>query len=161
VTGTVTMRRCAWKSANGAQCAESARPRKGNRGPEPRWCDTHTAARKRQINHHPRKPRGLRPECCTSGHLCPQHEQNRDEWRKPLYPLSQREAAWLIEQFGSAEAESIGFHVTGPGNPKGWETDRGPDEGRTKPEVFSPDPSKDGEGIEWFTGNPKWWLSGE
>lgn len=150
MTTTVSAhRRCAWKG-----CREAAKPR-GKRGPMPRHCEDHTRARKRQINHNPVKPRTSRPSCCEDGR-CPQHKQNRAEWRIPVYPLSRAETSWLVEQFGTAELGTLGFHITGPADPRGWNSSRGPDEGRTRPDVFNADPSGDGEAAYWLEDNGGW-----
>jgi hypothetical protein len=156
VTETITRPRCAWKLEGGSRCPEAAKPR-GKRGPIPRHCPEHTAARKRQINHHPIKPRSSRPECCADGHQCPQHEQFRDEIRLPVLPLSRREADWLAGQFGEAESKSLGFHITGPAHPKYWNSNGGPIEGRTRPTVFHADPFRDAAAEQWFESNDHWY----
>lgn len=144
---TSAHRRCATKG-----CVNDAETRRGPRGPQPRRCTACRVERKREINHRPVKSRTNRPPCCDDGHLCPQHEQFRDEIRIPVLPVSRQEASWLVEQLGTAD----GFHITGPANPRGWHSYRGPDEGRTRPEIFHADPYGDDGAVSWLDDNNGW-----
>lgn len=145
----VPVRRC-------ADCPEPAMTRKGSRGPEPKRCGPCTAARKRWLDSGGSQPRKPYQACCKgykdSGKgngLCPQHEQSRDETREQDQALSvsEREAVWLAAQLDGA----AGWHIEGPGLPKGWKSARGPWEGRTRPEVCHLDPFEDDQAREWLT----------
>jgi hypothetical protein len=144
--------RCQWKDLDtGARCADDAKPRKGNRGPRPRHCEEHTAARKRQLNHHPLNPRSSRPVCCQAG-VCDQHLDNaavKAAWRAEDYHARVNERAenrWFLELLDN------GYHV----ECQLPATDRGPDEGRTRPGVFHPSPFRDAKASAWFEVNHGW-----
>lgn len=150
MTETITRLRCAWKLDDSSRCAEAAKPR-GKRGPIPRLCVEHTAARKRQINHNPVKPRPSRPECCRVG-VCPQHQENaavKAAWKEQDYRarVNERpENRWFLELLDN------GYHV----ECQLPATDRGPNEGRTRPGVFHSDPFRDGSAGEWYAAYHGW-----
>jgi hypothetical protein len=147
-------RRCAEKG-----CKVPARARKGERGPEPKRCDAHAKARKRAQDNGGSDARPQYVRCCLDWQragnpgLCPGHQDNRDESRKPVLPLSRTEAEWLAGKLGLGS-----WHLESPGHIKGWSTNRGPDEGRTRPEVYSGDPFDDDEAARWLAENDSWFT---
>lgn len=78
--------------------------------------------------------------------------------RVPVFPVSAREASWLISELESAD----GFSVVVPRDPLGWDSDRGVDVGRTRPDVFHADPFRDDDEEEdasaWYEDNDHWWC---
>jgi hypothetical protein len=157
---SASVRRC-------ADCTEPAMTRKGDRGPHPRRCEFHTRARKKAQDAGASKPREPYPACCKEwqedanpGHtgLCPQHEDHRDEIKEQLrrHDISKQEISWLLAQFGAAEegdgedtCQPDGWHVEGQPQPKGFTSGRGPDEGRTRPDVHHDDPFGFNPGFSW------------
>jgi hypothetical protein len=91
--------------------------RAGTRGPRPKRCEEHTAARKRAISHHPVKPKAGRYECCEPDQLCFQHEQQRDEFREQAAKELARHSASLIFGILDAELEETGFQIVLPEDP--------------------------------------------
>ena len=143
-------------------CTSPPKPRKGQRGPEPKRCEEHTEARAKHMANGGSKARAQYRPCCVQfqldddpGHrgLCPQCRGNRNEANQPVMPLSAREAEWLASRLGPD-----GWHVPAPGHIKGWNTDKGPDEGRTRPEVSHPDPYARGDDKEFLDDDAAQWL---
>lgn len=151
------------------QCAEPGctlppKPRKGQRGPEPKRCEEHTAERARHMADGGSKARRPYPPCCVQwqldddpGHTgkCPQCRGNRDESVEPAMPVSVREAEWLGANLGPE-----GWHIDALGPVKGWRSNRGPDEGRTRPGVHSQDPYARGDDKEFLDDDAARWLAG-
>lgn len=152
------VRRCAEKG-----CRSAAMPRKGTRGPEPKRCEEHTKARIRELKSSPLNPRGDYLPCCRdhqdaggSG-KCQQCKDFREEMRdQATRELNERIVSGLMAMF-DAEIENIGFQIVTPAKPKGWNTDRGPFEGRTRPEVFNADPLRIDHAEAWYSANRRWW----
>jgi hypothetical protein len=152
ITESAPLRRCAEKD-----CNTPAMPRKGTRGPYPKRCAEHTEARKKQINHHPVKPKEARYECCDADHLCPQHKDQRNELREQAGKEMARESAFQIFGMLDAELENAGIQIVIPGeNPKYWGTHYGPWEGRTSKNTRNPDPKSDSDARAFYKANPGW-----
>ena len=142
------------------ECKSDSKHRAGDKGPRPRRCDEHTRARKRIQDNGGSNARPQYVKCCldwqkagNSG-LCPGHQGNRDESRKPVLPLSGTEAEWLAGKLGLGS-----WHVQEPGPIKGWNTNRGCDVGKTRPEVIHPDPYAKDEGEEYVDDEAARWLA--
>jgi hypothetical protein len=147
-------------------CPEPAMIRAGTRGPHPKRCALHTAERAKWMANGGSRAREPYLPCCVQyqmdddpGHTgkCPQCRGNRDESREPVYPVSKAEAEWLIGNLGPAD----GWHIEGPGPVKGWSTNRGPDEGRTRPDVYHPDMFGDDEANEWLQEHDHWFADSD
>jgi hypothetical protein len=149
VNGAV--RRCKEKG-----CRSAAMTRRGTTGPHPKRCEEHTAERKRQINHHPIKPKVERSECCDPDHLCEQHEQQRDELRDQAAKELARDSAFRIFGLLDAELKQAGIQITLPDDPKFWRTHYGPWEGRTAKEVFNRDLKADNDARAFYAADSAW-----
>lgn len=155
-------RRCAEKG-----CTADSKPRAGRSGPHPRRCDGHAKARKRAQDNGGSLARPQYLKCCLDHQragnpgLCPGHQDNRDESRKPALPLSATEAEWLAGRLGLGS-----WHLEDQGHVRGWSSNRGCDVGKTRPEVFNTDPytkSEDGEYVDddaarWLAQNDRWFT---
>jgi hypothetical protein len=128
------------------------------------YCRSHKIERQRaqQREYKARRKAGIiaaRPPCCPATRRCDQHDQaaiiNRGyvtAWASGT--RGGRRVDWLYDMLGRDAGDRWG---------RGWDaagwldqTDRGPDEGATRPGVIHPCPWRDDAARRWFAGHLGW-----
>ena len=86
---------------------------------------------------------------------CAQCSQSRKETARQIEMEIERQSiAWALTTIDAVS----GFTITGPANPRWWNSDSGPDEGRTDEDVFNADPRRDPVAADFYAANRKWWV---